>query len=146
MYSKATFCCRLKPAGVPGSWNSETVQPREWNTMLVPNTLTLFTHVLHPSGEVLWLSHWKSAPLTLSQRKFRMWVGPKCAEVAQIQRYKSLCAMVALRWGFFYMLFLLPSWQSNLAYNYLWEIASCLGRSILSLFHTSGHTTILKSR
>lgn len=47
-----TLCCHQKPADVPGSWNSETVQPHEWSTVLVPNALRLFTQVLHPSGEV----------------------------------------------------------------------------------------------
>lgn len=51
------LCCHLKPAEVPGSWNSGAAQPREWSTVLVPDTLLLFDQVLHPSGEVLWLSH-----------------------------------------------------------------------------------------
>lgn len=34
-----TLCCHLKPADVQGSWNSETVQPREWSAVLVPDTL-----------------------------------------------------------------------------------------------------------
>lgn len=64
-------------------------------------------------------------------------------------KYKDIKACVPwwlLGGAFFNMLFLLPSWQSNLAYNCLWEIVSCLGRSVLSLLRTSGHTTILESR
>lgn len=51
-----TLCCRQKAADARGSRNSG-IQPREWRTVLVPDTLILFTQVLRPSGEVLWLSH-----------------------------------------------------------------------------------------